>query len=449
MISVAAALGDGAVAPEGTAEVTTDREPDSTLSNTVNLPPEPGTRPPAPAPSEARVLDPATHLQRLRQGQHEGAAADPTRPRDPRWQQTDRALEHEVRTDTVAFYQHLRAAGYSATAAASILGVPGRTLRHWHAAAAASAPACLGRPHQHAPAEHADLVIGFLHGHGPHVGLPTLQATFPTLARAELEDLLGCYRHLWRAAHPRLRAALHWQRPGTVWAMDFTEVPRPIDQEYRYVFAVRDLASGLQLAWRPVPDLTLAAAVPELTLLFTVYGAPLVLKSDNGSAFRAEGLKAFLRRWQVWPLYSPPGAPWCNGAIEASIGALKARTHFEAWRQGHDDGWTSTDLERARDLANTTARPQGPRGPTPAQSWAARRQLAGQERAAFASAVQRLEAAARTELRIAPDAGLDHHDHAALHRRVLEAALVQGGYLLLTRRRIPQRLLRLKRASIR
>ena len=100
-------------------------------------------------------------------------------------------------------------------------------------------------------------------------------------------------------------------------------------------------------------------------------------------------------------------------------------------------------------LANTTARPQGPRGPTPAQSWAARRQLAGQERAAFASAVQRLEAAARTELRIAPDAGLDHHDHAALHRRVLEAALVQGGYLLLTRRRIPQRLLRLKRASIR
>ena len=32
----------------------------------------------------ARVLDPATHLQRLRQGQHEGAAADPTRPRDPR-----------------------------------------------------------------------------------------------------------------------------------------------------------------------------------------------------------------------------------------------------------------------------------------------------------------------------------------------------------------------------
>src|SRR5207249_1431624 len=116
--------------------------------------------------------------------------------------------------------------------------------------------------------DQADGVIGFLHSHGPYVGIPTLRATFPSLARAELADLLGCYRHLWRAAHPRLQAVLHWQRPGSVWAMDFTEVRQPIDAYYRYVFAVRDLASGFQLAWRPVPDLTLSAALPELTLLF-------------------------------------------------------------------------------------------------------------------------------------------------------------------------------------
>jgi transposase InsO family protein len=397
------------------------------------------------------VLDPATHLQRLRQGQHEGTAADAPRPRDPRWQQTDRALEHEIRTDTAAFYEHLRAAGYSAAAAATILGVPSRTLRHWCAAAAVpqAAPTSLGRRHQHGPAEQADWVIRFLHSHGPHVGLPTLRATFPTLARAELEELLGCYRHLWRATHPRGQYKLHWQVSGTVWAMDFTEVRQPIDAQYRYVFAVRDLASGLQLAWRAVPDLTLAAAVPELTLLFTVYGAPLVLKSDNGSAFRAEGLKAFLGRWGVWPLYSPPATPWYNGAIEASIGACKARTQFEAWRQGHEDGWTSTDLESARDLANTTARPRGPRGPTPAEAWAARRPLGDDERTVFAAAVERLEAAARSEQGIAPEADLDHYDQAALHRRVLKSALVQGGYLLLTRRRIPQRLFGPKRASIR
>src|SRR5205807_2895655 len=100
-------------------------------------------------------------------------------------------------------------------------------------------------------------------------------------ARAELEDLLGCYRHLWLAEHPRELCELHWHVPGAVWAMDFTEVRQWIDGRYRYVFAVRDLASGLQLAWRPVPDLSVAAVLPELQLLFTIHGPPLVLKSDN------------------------------------------------------------------------------------------------------------------------------------------------------------------------
>jgi transposase InsO family protein len=105
----------------------------------------------------------------------------------------------------------------------------------------------------------------------------------------------------------------------------------------------------------------------------TIAGAPLALKSDNGSAFRAEALKAFLRRWQVWPLYSPPGAPWYNGAIEASIRSLKTRTYYQAWRHGHADGPTARDLEQARQLANATACPKGPRGPTAQRLWDGRR----------------------------------------------------------------------------
>jgi hypothetical protein len=122
------------------------------------------------------------------------------------------------------------------------------------------------------------------------------------------------------------------------------------------VLAVRDLASGQQLAWRPVADLSAGTLLPELGLLFTVYGAPWVLKSDNGSAFRAEVVKGFRGRWQVWPLYPPPGARWYNCAIEASIGSLKRRTQFAAWHQGRPGAWTSADLERVRELANTTAR---------------------------------------------------------------------------------------------
>src|SRR5262249_27637262 len=68
------------------------------------------------------------------------------------------------------------------------------------------------------------------------------------------------------------------------------------------------------------------ATAEMLTELFTVFGAPLVLKSDHGSAFGSEAVQALLARWGAFSLFSPPGCPRYNGAIEAAIGALKTRT---------------------------------------------------------------------------------------------------------------------------
>ena len=221
-----------------------------------------------------------------------------------------------------------------------------------------------------------------------------------------------------------------------------------IDGQYRHVFAVRDLTSGMQLTWRAVPDLTEATVLGELRGLFTIYGAPLVLKSDNGSAFLAEAVKQLLRRWQVWPLYSPPGRPGYNGAIEASIGSLKKRTEFLAERNGHADGWTKMDLEQARVLANRESRPRGPKGPTPEDAWDARRPPTLAEREDFAAHVGRLEEQARTKDGIALDALLDHYEQAALHRGVLQEALMERGILSMTRRRIPQRFYGQKAANI-
>jgi transposase InsO family protein len=230
--------------------------------------------------------------------------------------------------------------------------------------------------------------------------------------------------------------------------MDFTEVSHPIDGRFPYVFAVRDLASGLQLAWEPVADPTTAAVIPVLRRLFTVAGAPLVLKSDNGSAFRADRLKWFLGDWLAWPLYSPPGRPGYNGAIEASIGSLKIRTKYAAYRAGHEGAWTTADLDAARDLANSSARPRGPRGPTPAEIWEARQASRTSEREAFAAQVGQAEARARQQAGIPLEALLDHYEQAALHRRVLPQVLMEGGYLTIRRRRIPQRFFGRKVANI-
>jgi transposase InsO family protein len=220
--------------------------------------------------------------------------------------------------------------------------------------------------------------------------------------------------------------------------MDFTKVKHPIDGLYPYLFAVRDLASGQQLAWQPVRDTTAATAQAELTLLFTIHGAPLVLKSDNGSAFRAEATKRLFGRWGVQPLYSPPGEPGYNGAIESSIGSLKKRTQHAAYLAGHAGAWTTADVDRARELANRLARPRGSEGPSPEQSWESRRPPSWTEREAFGVAVRQREETIRTEQGIAPDVLLKHYEQAALHRRVLTQVLVERGLLTITRRRLPQ-----------
>ena len=329
--------------------------------------------------------------------------------------------------------------------------MPARTLRQWRQGLA-GAPAdvtILGRPQARCTPAQGEQVMAMLHGLGPWVGVPAVCAQVPAAPRAEVRDLVRVFRHLWASRHPRVRQVLHWHWPGAVWAVDLHEPGQRIDGLYPYVLAVRDLASGLQLAWAPLLDATSAAVVRALAVLFIVHGAPLVLKSDNGSAFLAEALKGLLRRWQVWPLYSPPGRPGYNGAIEAAIGSLTTRTQFQAYCHGHAGRWTVADLDAAREVANTTSRPRGRNGPTPAEVWAERRPPTRAEHEAFATLVREGEARARAQSHIAGDACLDHYEQAALHRRVLTQALVECGLLTITRRVIPQRFFGQKVANIR
>src|SRR5262249_38702165 len=119
-------------------------------------------------------------------------------------------------------------------------------------------------------------VLGLLNQAGPGVSVPTLRELFPAMARNELTELLHCYRQVWQTQHPRVRYALRWLRPGTVWAMDFAEPPGPIDGRFSYLLAVRDLASGRQLLWRPVKAESADVVIAELTPLFMSHGAPWV-----------------------------------------------------------------------------------------------------------------------------------------------------------------------------
>lgn len=356
-----------------------------------------------------------------------------------------RELERQVRRRALACAKRLVESGRNLDEAACRLGLKARTLRHWQSQEQPddSAVPLPGRPPADSGVEQQQAALVRLQDSGPGFSVPGLRREFPTMSRSELDELVKCYRLLWREQHRRPIHVLHWQRPGTVWAMDFAEAPSPIDGVYPHLLAVRDLASGKQLLWRPVTATTSEVVRAELTALFLAYGTPWVLKSDNGPAFRADETKKFLARWDVFTLYSPSRTPSYNGSIEAAIGSLKTRTQRQVEQSDHPEVWTSAAAENARQEANM-AQPRRLHGATSNEVWDERPKVRAEEREAFRATFQQFQAEARREKGSLPEDEVSHWVKAAVDRVALRRALVAHDLLLFRRRRIPAEIMRPK-----
>ena len=355
-----------------------------------------------------------------------------------------RERELTLRSHVVELTHWTATLGLSLPEAAHRLHLAPRTLRDWYADFRSAMPGIhlLGRPTLRSSREDRTAVLDVLKELGPAASVATLHDCFPGMARVELADLLKRSRRVWQKRYQAAPAVLGWQRVGAVWAIDFSEAPGPIDGIYPYLLAVRDLASHQQLLWLPTPDLLAQTAIDALHILFTLHGAPLVLKADNGSAFLADATKHFLSPWQVQVLFSPPHLPRYNGSIEAGIGSLKTRTERYAAREGHPGYWTLDDVAAAQAEANATARPQGDTGPTPNELWQTRRPLSSAERQSFQKTVRKQ----RAELN--PKQDLPAKEERRRQREAIRRALVEHGILLISRRRIPQPITSHKTANI-
>lgn len=359
-----------------------------------------------------------------------------------------RRLEQRVRGRAAALSNALAERGYDCGDAAQRLGLATRTLRQWRhdlpggpsppgAPGAPRPPRPLGRPLADSEAAQQQAAIRLLHQRGPAVGVPALRLSFPTMTRSELTELLHCYRRCWQTQHRLVQHRLRWLRPGTVWAMDFAEAPGLIDDRFPYLLAVRDLASGRQLLWRPVRTTSADVVIGALTPLFLSHGAPWVMKTDNGSAFIADPLAHFLGRWQVLTLFSPPRTPAYNGSIEAAIGSLKTRCERRAAELGHPGRWTGVLVEAARQEANAMARPRRLHGASPDEAWFARAPFTQQQREQFRATVHALQSQARVEKGLPLSGDLRRADQAAVDRMAIRRALVAHDLLVFRRKSIP------------
>jgi transposase InsO family protein len=295
------------------------------------------------------------------------------------------------------------------------------------------------------------MVLALLGLFGPAAGLPTLEEftreLLPAeerLSRRELHELVARYRErYWRENH-RLVHRLRWPHPGAVWAMDFTEPPEPVEGSARAILVVRDLASGRTLEALPVNAADAATVCAVLQRLVHALGAPLVIKSDNGSHFTAAAVQDVLRRYGVVWLPSPPYCPAYNGSVEAGIGALKRRAGENAEAAGHAP-WLREDVEQAR-LDGNRAPLRRLAGRTPDQAWLARAPIEPGLRVSFLATCRRgreRAALAHGELDLT---SLSGREADQVQRLVVSRALVEYGFLLFRRRLIAPSVRRLKQA---
>jgi transposase InsO family protein len=353
-------------------------------------------------------------------------------------QRRARDAERTARLSTVAFARWLCRRGSTRRVVAGRLSMSAsalsRWLRRWGENRMELCPR--GRPPEDVDRDTRAGILSVFSLMGSHATLTALRDRFPSVARGALENLLERCRRVYRRRSRWLLHTLRWTRPGTVWAMDFTEAPEPIDGSYRYLLLIRDLPSGRQLLALPCDSQSSEVVIASLKTLFRWCGLPLILKMDNGSAFVAEEVKAFLTRHRVLPLYSPPGTPAYNGSVEAGIGSLEVRAFYESARHDRPGQWTSDDIAVARLQANATVRRFGPNSPTPDQAWNARTPITDLDSHLFRQAYDRERQRACAERAHAPDEPESHWLRASIDRVALSRALIQRGLLFIRSRRV-------------
>lgn len=352
--------------------------------------------------------------------------------------------ERSARRSAVAVTRWASWSGIALGEVAELIGLSPATLREWNERWGSdhltSKPR--GAPVPQLDRQQRNELIAILHQVGPSISHRAFVELAPfEIPRREVERFLDRYRHICdRRYGQACFHALRWHRPGSVWAMDFTEPDTAVEGRYRTLLVVRDLSSGFQLAALPCANEEAFQVVACLRGLFAAHGAPLVIKSDNGPAFIAESTQDLLRAHRITWLASPPYTPSYNGACEAGNGSIKTRAHHQAARNDRPEQWTCDDIEYARCEANHLGRPRGKLGPSPQEVWATRTPITYTDRIIFEHTLVKLRAERLEEWRrdtdAPPDAQPDKATASTLEREAISRSLFACNYLTTRRRRI-------------
>lgn len=346
-------------------------------------------------------------------------------------QRERRVNERTVRVVVLALLRWALARGKTLREAAERLLMSPRTLKAWlkRWVDDRMKVKAVGRKPDRGERWHRDLAFALFDLLGPGTGIPTFRCLLPEMSRGELEEIKERYVRIYKSKNKVTYRMLRWTRPGAIWAMDHTWAPMPVDGVFDLLLLVRDLASREILSSLPVETDDSRTVISLLRGLFAWHGKPLLIKSDNGSAFTAQAVRDFLEENGVHLLLSPPGTPQFNGSCEAGCGSVKSYAFHEAARNDRPHAWTPDDVEAGRCRSNIIPRQDDPANRTPDEIFASREPVSQGERAAFHFAYLHHAEQVREELEIDPGKELSVKEQDRIDRLALSRALVEECFL--------------------
>jgi transposase InsO family protein len=119
---------------------------------------------------------------------------------------------------------------------------------------------------------------------------------------------------------------LQAERANHVWTYDFVHDTTQDGRQLRFLTLV-DEHNRRSLAVEVRRSFKSHDVVDVLKRAFAQYGAPVYIRSDNGSEFIAKTVKAWLAKQGVRTYYIDPGSPWQNAFGESFNGTLR-REHL-------------------------------------------------------------------------------------------------------------------------
>ncbi|CAH8568978.1 unnamed protein product [Schistosoma guineensis] len=207
--------------------------------------------------------------------------------------------------------------------------------------------------------------------HSGHPGISKMKslarsyAYWPSMDKDIENKCRNCSSCIQAAKNPSKCEPQRWPMPAGPWVRLHADFAGPI-QGKMFLIIVDAFTK-----WPEVyimPNCTTSETIRKLSTLFSSFGVPETLVTDNGSQFAAESFKHFCRTNGINHLRSPPYHPQSNGQAERFVDTFK-----RALLKGGGEGATEQVITKFLTSYRSTPNPNVQDGKSPAEAMFGRR----------------------------------------------------------------------------